>query len=126
MGNKFHAKKVKIGEITFDSKKEADHYLKLKKLEESGKIRNLQLQVKYELIPPYIIEYEEVLKSGKIKVKTKTIERGIDYIADFVYEDEDGTHIVDVKGCRFGAAFQVYKIKKKLMLYRYNILIEEI
>lgn len=50
--------------------------------------------------------------------------RAIKYVADFVYEDKDGRTIVeDAKGMRT----DVYKIKRKIMLYKYkNIIFKEI
>lgn len=49
--NKYNAKKVEIDGITFDSKKEAARYCDLKLMQRAGEIRDLQLQVEYELIP---------------------------------------------------------------------------
>lgn len=49
--NKYNAKKAEIDGITFDSKKEARRYAELKLLLRGGEIRDLRLQVEYELIP---------------------------------------------------------------------------
>lgn len=50
-------------------------------------------------------------------------EREVKYIADFTYRDSEGNFIVeDAKGFRT----DVYKIKKKLMLWRYGIEIREV
>ena len=127
MSNKFNAKKIEFNGIKFDSKKECERYKVLKNLEEKGEISNLELQKKFILIPKQEMEYEETLKSGKIKTKTRTIEREISYIADFYYKDKDGKEVVeDVKGCKFGAAYNIFVIKRKLMLYIHNIQIKEI
>ena len=92
---------------TFDSKKEFDRWVQLKLMEKSGLIKNLTRQQKFELIP-------------KQRYNGKTI-LPVYYIADFVYE-QNGVEIVeDVKGMKT----EVYKIKRKLMLWRYGILIKE-
>lgn len=93
------------GEV-FDSKKESVRWCQLLLLQKAGIIKHLQRQVKYELIP-----------------KQKG-EKACAYVADFVYTDcESGQTVVkDVKGHRT----EVYKIKKKLMLYVHNIRIREV
>lgn len=106
--SKYKNKKVMIDNILFDSKKEANYYTYLKMLERAGKIKNLELQKKITL-------------QGSFKLNGKTI-RAITYIADFVYEDDKGVHVVDTKGYRT----EVYKIKKKLFAKKYGIEIEEI
>jgi hypothetical protein len=80
-------------------------------MEKAGLISDLQRQVKYVLIPSQ--------KEGK-----KTIERECSYRADFVYTDnETGETVVeDVKGMRT----EVYKIKRKLMLWVHHIKIIEV
>lgn len=100
--NKYYNKKITIDGIEFDSKKEGNYYLKLKMLEKAGKIKDLRLQVKYELLPNF-------------KFNNKTI-RSINYIADFVYYDIEQAKeiIVDTKGYRT----EVYKLKKKMMMYK--------
>lgn len=99
--NKYKNKHVEYHGIKFDSKKEGTYYLKLKAMEELGIIKDLKLQVKFELQPSY-------------KFNGKTI-RAINYIADFTYYDENNKyHIVDTKGIKT----DVYKIKKKMMQYK--------
>ena len=105
---KYKSKRTVIDGITFDSKKEAERYCELKILEESGEIKNLELQKKFILIPAQRIE-------GKL------IERECSYRADFTYETKDGTIVEDTKGFRTAE----YKIKRKLMLERYGIRILE-
>lgn len=95
--------------MTFDSKREAERYLLLRDFERMGKITDLRLQVPYELIPPQRVG--------------KQVIRGVRYIADFVYRDADGNEVVeDAKGMKT----DVYVLKKKLMLYRYGILVREV
>ena len=108
--NKYHNKKVIVDEIKFDSKKEARRYNQLKLLEKAGIIKNLQRQVKFELQPSF-------------KYNNKTI-RAINYIADFVYE-QDGKQIVEDVKSEATKKDKVYLIKKKLLLYIFNIEIKE-
>lgn len=105
--NKYGNIKTKTSDgIKHDSRKEANRWCELKLLERAGKITDLQRQVKYELIPK---------QDG---------ERACYYVADFVYHDVDANKKVveDTKGVKT----EVYKIKKKLMLYVHGIRIIEI
>ena len=102
--SKYHAVKTTIDGKTFDSKKEAVRYMELCLLEDAGEIQDLRTQVPYELIPK---------QAG---------ERACIYKADFVYQQNGETVVEDVKGMRTDA----YKIKRKLMLWRYGIKIREI
>ena len=106
---KYHAKKMNLDGITFDSKKEANRYAELKLLERSGAIHNLQRQVRYELIPAQ-------------KKDGKTVERACHYIADFVYEEDGKTVVEDVKGFRT----KEYVLKRKLMLQVHGIEVREV
>lgn len=88
--------------ILFDSKKEADRYLKLREMLDEGKITDLQLQVAY----PVIINGVKIC----------------DYRADFEYYTNDGTRVVeDVKGMKT----PVYNLKKKLIRAVYGFVIKE-
>ena len=103
--NKYHSKKVEYDGINFASRLERDRYIELKQLEKAGIIKNLQLQVKYEVIP-----------------KQKG-ERAANYIADFVYEDAQGVTVVeDTKGFRT----RDFILKRKLMLYVHGIRVQEV
>lgn len=112
---KYHNKKTIVDGITFDSKKEGQRYIELKLLERGGLISNLQRQVKYTLIPSQ-------------KVDGKVVERAVTYSADFVYKDnETGQTVVeDVKGYKGGGAYEIFKIKRKLMLHVHGIRIMEV
>lgn len=126
--SKYHAQKVKVGNIEFDSKKEAQRWAELRLLERAGKIKDLQRQVRFELIPA---QYEEITtytpKTHKEKREQKLVERKLIYIADFVYTDKNGDVVVeDVKGYRDSVAYNIFVIKRKLMLYVYGIRIKEI
>ena len=107
--SKYHAKKTEVDGIMFDSIKEAARYTQLKRMEQDGRIKNLQLQVRYRLIPT---------QRG-----FRRTERPCDYIADFRYELEDGRIVVeDTKGVRTAD----YIIKRKLMRWIYDIEVVEI
>lgn len=98
--------------IKFRSKKEANRYCELKLLERAGKIKNLKLQVKYELYPS--LEISNVFF-------TKIL-----YICDFQYESKYGTCVEDVKGRKAGIQYDIFKIKKRLMWEKYSIYVIEI
>lgn len=89
-------------------------------LQKAGEIENLQRQVKFLLIPEQR-EPDRIGPKGGIR-KGKLIERAVYYIADFTYKDKAGREIVeDTKGIRTPE----YVLKRKLMLYQYNIRILE-
>lgn len=105
MRNKYRAKKVKDGDLVFDSRKEYRRWQELLLAEKAGVIKGLRRQVKYELLPRV---------PGKWP-------RPVYYVADFVYR-EDGKEVVeDVKGYKT----DVYKLKKRLMWVVHGIEIRE-
>lgn len=113
--SKYHAKKVTVDGITFDSRKEANRFCELKWLERAGKIKNLQRQVKFELTPAFKDH------TGKVFEKTSS------YTADFVYDEVLTTGqtlqiVEDVKGYRT----KEYILKRKMMFARYGIRIREV
>lgn len=104
--NKYHAEKSG----GYDSRKEHRRANELRLMQRAGLISNLREQVSYELIPAQ--------RSGTGKL----LERSCRYVADFVYTDKDGNTVVeDTKGVRT----DVYRIKRKLMLYVHGIHITE-
>ena len=105
IGNKYNAKKTEIDGITFHSRKESVRYSQLKLYEKGGLIKDLRLQVPYDLIPKLVI-------NGKT-------ERAIKYVADFVYIDtvNDKEIVEDVKGM----ITDIFKIKYRLMKQIYGI-----
>ena len=110
--SKYHSRKVTVDGITFDSAKEARRYGELKLLEKAGEIYDLQRQVPFVVIP---VQKDE---NGKV------LEREVKYVADFTYKEKGSLRrtVEDVKG----AKTEVYRIKKKLMLYRNGIRIKEV
>lgn len=109
--SKYHAKPTEIqldsGEtVRFDSRKEAKRWEELQIMQQMGKIYDLRRQVKYELIPPQKAEgYSE---------------RGVYYIADFVYK-QNGREVVEDTKSPITRKNPVFVIKRKLMLWRYGI-----
>ena len=102
-------KVVVDGEKVADSKHEYSRLCELKVLQRAGEIKDLQTQVRYNLIPEQKICGEKV--------------RGTDYIADFVYWTKDGQFICeDAKGHRTDA----YIIKRKMMKLIHNIDVVEV
>lgn len=112
--SKYGNRKVETPDGTFDSVKEFSRWQELKLLQRAGEIHDLQRQVPFVLIPTQKDE------------RGKVVERELKYIADFVYLANDGTGwcrvVEDVKGMKT----EVYRIKKKLMLYRNGIRIQEV
>ena len=104
--NKYRNKKV--GKHA--SKKEHKRAGELKLMQFAGEISNLREQVTYELLPA------QKDKDGNL------LENKLSYRADFVYYDKKGNLVVeDAKGYRT----EVYKIKRKLMLFIHGIRIKE-
>lgn len=113
MATKYGNRKIIVDGILFDSEREANRWCELLLLLRAGAIRNLRRQVRFELIPAQ-------RENGKL------IERAVRYVADFAYEQRKGETwekvVEDAKGCRT----EVYRIKKKLMLYVHGIRIVEV
>lgn len=119
-GSKYGNKKITIDNIIFDSTGEGLRYKELKLLEKTGQITDLQLQKKF-IIVPEIREPDTVGPRGGVK-KGKLIQSAAYYVADFVYYDKNGKLVVeDFKGFKT----DLYKLKKKLMKYIYDIDIKE-
>ena len=121
---KYNSRKIAVDGISFDSAKEARRYNELKLLQDAGEISGLELQKKFVLIPAQ----REVIGTKKNgQPITKCIERECAYIADFCYLDhEKRYHVEDVKGYKKSKAYDVFVIKRKLMLYVHGIKIEEV
>lgn len=122
--NKYRNQKITVGNEVYDSLKEKNRHFELKLLEKAGVIKDLQRQVKFVLIPtqrePDIIGVRGGVKKGKV------IEQECAYIADFVYNENENLIVEDVKGYRDGQAYALFKVKRKLMLYKYGIKIKEV
>jgi len=101
--SKYGNKKVEYDGHKFDSIKEKNRYANLQILLKAGLIKDLQLQVPFELN-----------EGGTHSLK---------YVADFSYQDTTTGQIIteDTKGMQT----TVYKKKKKLMQKIYGITIKE-
>ena len=120
--NKYNNTKVTMGGETFDSLKEYRRFCELQLLLRAGKIKDLQRQVKFVLIPTQR-EPDEIGVRGGVK-EGRVIEQECAYLADFTYYYTDtGDYVVeDTKGVRT----KDYIIKRKLMLSGYGIRIKEV
>lgn len=101
--NKYRNKITKLDGITFDSQREAERYAELKMLEKAGIISDLQLQKKFELQPSF-------LHNGRRQ-------KAINYVCDFYYK-ENGNYVIEDVKSPITKNNAVYKLKKKMMLYR--------
>ena len=109
-----------------DSRKEAKRWVELSLMQKAGLIKDLKSQVEFELLPTQREASTEVYTRGEKKglpKEGKVLEKGVTYIADFVYTDTaTGEKVVeDSKGVRT----KDYILKRKMMLYFHNIRIKE-
>ena len=106
--SKYNNKRVMLDGEWFDSMREAARWSELRLMERVGEIRELRRQVPFELIP------QQTIKGHKV--------RPIRYIADFVYIDKNGSQVVeDVKGM----LTQVYRLKRRMLIWLYGIEVKE-
>lgn len=106
---KYGNRKIIRDGIEFDSIKECQRYCELKLMQRAGVISDLKMQVPFELIPAQRID-------GKV------VERAVNYIADFVYQEKGQTVVEDTKGFKT----KDYILKRKLMLWVHGIRIREV
>ena len=113
MKNKYHALRVKVDGRTFASKKEAARYKKLKMLESMGAIKDLKMQVPFELQPAFRYNGKQI--------------RAIKYIADFTYyvPDKNGNRVYVVEDTK-GFKTKEYELKRKMFLYTQGFEITEV
>lgn len=109
---KYGNRKVQTEDGTFDSVKEYSRWQELKLMERAGEIYELRRQVPFVLIPTQRDD------------RGKVIEREVKYIADFTYREKCGNRLVveDTKGMKT----REYILKRKMMLYRNGIRIQEV
>jgi hypothetical protein len=110
--SKYRNVKTVIDGITFDSKREAQHWAELKMREKVGEIAALSRQHSYALYAPVV---------GGAPLEFVVVSH---YVADFVYTDTrtGHTHVVDAKGKRTA----MYQLKKKWLELQSGIVIEEV
>lgn len=101
------------------SVKEHTRAAQLRMWERKGLIADLREQVPYELIPAQYGDGGTDLKGKPVRA---LIERGVRYVADFVYTMDGTTVVEDTKGFRTPE----YIIKRKLMLWIHGIRIHEV
>ena len=101
---KYHNQKVRAGDEVFDSRHEYNRWCELRLLERAGQITDLKRQVRFELVPK---------QEG---------ERPVYYVADFVYSKGGQKVVEDAKGFKTPE----YIIKRKLMLFRHQIRVNEV
>ena len=94
----------------YASKRESRRAAELKIAALKGSITDLREQVRFELVPKQVDE-----QTGKC------LERACHYVADFTYVQDERLVVEDCKGFRT----DVYRLKKKLMLYLRGIKIFE-
>lgn len=102
--HKYRARRATLDGIEFASTREMKRYSELKLMEKAGVITGLLLQPRFLLQPAF--------KDGDGKAV-----RAIHYVADFSHIDvkTERQVVTDVKGFRT----EVYKLKRKLFLYKY-------
>jgi hypothetical protein len=98
------ARRVTVNGTKYGSMKEAARGEELKMLENGGVVFNLRFQVPFLLQPSF-------------KIEGRT-ERKIEYIADAVYIFEGKLVVEDTKS-EYTRHDPVFRIKKKLLLYKY-------
>ena len=98
---KYHNIKCSYNGIKFDSKKECNRFIELDMLQNAGLIKDLKLQVKFEICP-----------------KRYGNKRARYYIADFTYTEGEKLVIEDVKS-PITRTNPVYSLKKALVLVNY-------
>lgn len=110
--SKYNAKRVGVDGRKFDSRAEAEHYLLLKDRQNRGEISGLECQRKFTIVEPQTY--------GRHRLQA------VNYIADFVYYEKGHMIVEDVKGYKRGTAYQLFTVKKKLMLQKYGIWVREV
>ena len=103
--SKYGNRRVQVGDLTFDSAKEAKRWGELQFMVKAGEIRNLERQVRFPIIV------------NGVKVCT--------YVADHVYDEMAGRVVEDVKS-EFTRKDPVYRLKYKLMKACHGIDIREV
>lgn len=96
-----------IDNYKFDSLKESYRYKELKLMLKAGQITDLEMQPRF------------LLQRGFTDSKGKK-HRAIEYVADFAYTSKDGREIIEDVKASLTFKTEVYKIKKKLFIFKYG------
>lgn len=108
--SKYNSKKTFYDGVEYDSKKEADYAAKLDLLRKATDPHERVVRVERQVA--FILQDKFTDATGKKHLPIK-------YFCDFLVNYADGRQeIVDVKS--FGTMTDVYKIKKKLLLFKYR------
>lgn len=124
MKRKYGNKKVSVGGMTFDSRREAERYLVLLDAERRGEISGLECQPTWELVPNQYTTETVQLKT-KTKEVQRLVERKIEYTADFRYVKNGETVVEDVKISK-SLLPKEFVLKRKLLLWRHGIRVREV
>jgi hypothetical protein len=98
--------KTEVNGIKFDSKKEARRYETLVLLEVAGKIDDLHIQPRFEIVDGLTYHGETLRKRS--------------YVADFMYNEGDIKVVEDVKS-EITKKDPVYRLKRHLFLAKYGL-----
>jgi len=99
--SKYGNRKTKVYGIVFDSAAEAQRYLVLRDMEDSGEISDLVLQPTFEILPQFSNRGQHF--------------KAVKYIADFQYVKAGVIVVEDVKG----VSTAVFRLKAKMFRHRY-------
>ena len=80
--NKYGAKKTQVGEVTFDSKKEAQRFMELQLLERAGEITDLRRQVKIDLMGQHRPLHTRAGRKMRLTMDFAYIEDGVEVLED--------------------------------------------
>lgn len=105
---KYINKRTRVGDLVFDSKREAERWSHLQLLQRAGRISGLQRQVPFVLVPP--VKFE-----GSAKKKP-----AIRFIADFEYIENGARVVEDVKS-EITAKLPAFQMKRHLMKHLHGI-----
>lgn len=111
---KYFSKKVRNQYGEFDSETEFNRYLYLKHLEDVGEIRDLQRQVRFEIIPKLVKNVEVQLKT-KVKIVQRVEEKAAHYTCDFTYIEKGGKYIIEEQKSKGTMLARDYPLRKKLI-----------
>lgn len=121
---KYGNSKVKAFGMTFDSRREYERYMVLKRAEDEGRIADLKCQVKYELLPA-VKEVQHIQLKTKVKEVERVIQKPITYKCDFQYIKDGKLVVEDVKISEFLLPKE-YLLKEKMLFYYYRIRIKRV
>lgn len=109
--NKYHAIKTIYNDRLFASKKEAAYAKRLEYLKHAHELCDRVVRIEYQIPFPIHIKQKHVFT----------------YLCDFkVYYGDGREEIVDVKGSKTGAAYALFRLKKKCVEAQYGIEVREV